>query len=249
MAGQRCERSPLTLTNPWTERHLPELLQPHLETECILTFPHGNFCSISLRRLWWVCEECARGQKCGSAPGWPRTERERKTKTPLKKAATSPPTPPTVVYWILPGLNIEVEAQGAKYCDHITKHTPAACQPAALAAPACHPVSLSLHLSMQKTITLHSDGRSRSFQYVQDALDVISLLLWKSVTTESLLGLFCCQRNGSVSPTVIPRSREEGVPLQQACKPNRWVSAPSIYKHISGSSAVIAHVLHRHNPP
>lgn len=61
----------------WEEPYLvstTQCLQPHLENECILTFPHGNFCSISLRRLWWVCEECVREQKCASAPGWPQAE-------------------------------------------------------------------------------------------------------------------------------------------------------------------------------
>lgn len=49
---------------------------------------------------------------------------------------------------MLAGLNIELEAQAAKYCDYITKHSPAGCtslQPS---------VSLSLHLSMQKTTAL-----------------------------------------------------------------------------------------------
>lgn len=47
-----------------------------LENECILMVPHGNFCSTSLRRLWWVFEEYVQEQKCGSAPGWTPAKRE-----------------------------------------------------------------------------------------------------------------------------------------------------------------------------
>lgn len=96
---------------------------PHLENECILTFPHGNFCSISLRRLWSVCEECVREQKCGSAPGWPRAEwreKEKQINYTSSSNCNHIDTPP--LYIINTTKNSE-EAESGKYCDHITKQS------------------------------------------------------------------------------------------------------------------------------
>lgn len=96
-----------------------------------------------------------------------------------------------------------MEAQAAKYCDHITKHSPAGCT----SLPPS--VSLSLYISMQNITSLYSDGSSKSFKYIQESPDVISLLLWKTVLPQSYFRFdcFCCQWNGSMSSTsVIPKS-------------------------------------------